>query len=497
VTYRKAPVHILTDLAEEDFRLDTIPHVGSGDRDAIFARRLAQIYRSSSFRYARLQGREPDGRRDDRVLYSAITNPDVLRPWLDAIERLSIPLAGIHSSAIFSGAALEELDLAFENTLLVTLTPGQALRQTYFRGREFRFSRLTPIDLEEGQSMGAMIAEETTRTWQYLDSLRNFVAEDRLEVCLLLHPRDRAAIEPLLRGFDQIQYRVLETDQVAAKLGLQPAPLDSTAEEILVHLFLLSPGQNHYALPELRRHATLRNARFALNGAAALVLLAGLGWGGYNLWRVIQGNTVDDRVGAELLAHNREYDEITRGLPSLGVGGSAMRDAVMFYNASIKSFPALKDFVGPLSTVLQGHPQVRLSQLGWYATDDPKASPNLVIAQPRNQPPVRAIGKSTEPAAGTPLDEGPNPPFTTGRYEVAMLEGTVLADANDFRGAVERVEGLANEISKLKGYKAQVLESPLDLRPALALQGRLGGEREPGTMELRFLLRIVRERNAP
>src|SRR5688572_23559826 len=257
-TVKRVPTHILTDLAEEDFRLDTVPHVGAGDRDAIFNRRLTQIYRNTPFRHAALQGREADGRRDDRVLYTAVTNPEVLRPWLDVIERLHVPLAGIHSVALLSGALLEELDLESPHTLLVTFSPGEALRQTYFRGTEFKFSRLTPVDLEEGQTLGAMVAEETTRTWQYLDSLRHFAADDQLQVCVLMHSRDRAAIEPQLRGFAQIQYRVLDMDQVSAKLGLKPAPLSSSAEEVMVHLFLMSPTENHFASSELRRHATQR-----------------------------------------------------------------------------------------------------------------------------------------------------------------------------------------------------------------------------------------------
>src|SRR5512135_1661861 len=107
------PVHLFTDLAEEDFRLDTIPHVGPRDRDAILARKLAQMFRNTPYRHAVVQGREPDGRRDDRVLYTAITNPEVLRPWLEAIERLQAPLGGIYSAAVFSSAMLEALDLLF------------------------------------------------------------------------------------------------------------------------------------------------------------------------------------------------------------------------------------------------------------------------------------------------------------------------------------------------------------------------------------------------
>ena len=60
------PTHLFTDLSEEDFRLDTIPHVGASDRDALLARKLTQIFRNTPYRHALLQGREADGRRDDR-----------------------------------------------------------------------------------------------------------------------------------------------------------------------------------------------------------------------------------------------------------------------------------------------------------------------------------------------------------------------------------------------------------------------------------------------
>ena len=81
------PTYLITDLTEEDFRLDTIPHVGTRDREAMVARKLTQIFRNTPYRYAAMQGRESEGRRDDRVIYTAITNAEVLRPWVEAIER--------------------------------------------------------------------------------------------------------------------------------------------------------------------------------------------------------------------------------------------------------------------------------------------------------------------------------------------------------------------------------------------------------------------------
>jgi hypothetical protein len=485
------PVHIFTDLAEEDFRLDTIPHVGKGDRDAILNRKLTQIFRNTPFRYALVQGRETEGRRDDRVMYTAITNPEVLRPWTEVFERLKVPLAGIHSAAVFSGMLLEELDLTFPHTLLVTLSPGGAMRQTYFRDLEIKFSRLTPVDLEEGQTLGSMIAEETTRTWQYLDSLRHFSEDDRLEVCVLVHRNDRDAVQPALRDFAQIQYRILDIEQVSAKLGLKHPPLGSTAEEVFIHLFLLRRIENHFASSEMRRHATLRNTRILLNRLSIGALAASLAWGGWNLTRVFDTNDGDLLLAQQLAGVNREFEEITRSLPSFGVGGSTMRDAVSFYNTSIRGFPAITDFAVALSRVLLEHPGVRLTQLSWQATDDPKAAPVMTPMPSRASPPVRALQKAPEAAAR--VDGTANAPFSTGKYEIAHVEATVRVPSNDFRGALEQVERLAADISRLPGFRAEVIESPLDVSSAHELQGRLG-ERDGGQMETRFVLRIVRER---
>jgi hypothetical protein len=489
------PTYLFTDLTEEDFRLDTIPHVSVRDREAIVGRKLAQIFRSTPFRHAAMQGREPEGRRDDRVIYTAITNPEVLRPWVEAMERNRVPLEGIYSAAVFSSMLLEELDLVFPHALLVTFTPGNAMRQTYFRDNEIKFSRLTPVDLAEGQTLGTMIAEETTRTWQYLDSLRNFGTEDRLEVCVVVHASDRPAVQPDLRDFAQIQYRVIDIEQASMKLGLKPAPLDSTAEELMIHLFLLRPAANHFASPEQRRHASLRRARILLNQLAALAVLSGIAWGGYNLSSAFQVSQVDEQLSRQISDLNRARDEITRSMPSFGVGGSTMRDAVAFYNGQIKNFPSLPAFLAPLSKVLAAQPDVRLTQVSWQATDDAKALPPLIPWAARGTIPVTAVKAAGERAASQSAESQTNPPFAGGKYDVALLEATVRVGANDYRGALERAQALAEAMSRVPGYQADVIESPIDTRSSLSIVGR-HAEHEAATMEPRFVLRVLRERGA-
>jgi len=337
-----------------------------------------------------------------------------------------------------------------------------------------------------------MIAEETTRTWQYLDSLRHFGPEDRLEVCVLLHPNDRTGVQAALRDFAQIQYRILDIEQVAARLGLKNPPLGSTAEEIFVHLYLIRRAPNHFATEEQRRHDTVRRARGAINLAAGAVVALGVAWGGWNVARVMLSGEADQRLTQQLAGLSREYDEITRSMPSFGVGGATMRDAVRFYDGNIRRFPSINAFAIALSQVLAQHPEVHLLQVAWMAADDPKAQPLL-----KKSTTVTLPVQATDIASANATPVAPtlaNPPFASGRYEVALVEATVRVPNNDFRGALDDVQRLVQDLSRVDGVSAaEVVEAPLDVRPSLELHGRHAGG-EPASMEPRFVVRVVRMR---
>jgi hypothetical protein len=492
--HRALPAHVITDLAEEDFRLDTIPHLGGRDREAVLARKLSQLFRNTPYRHAIVQGREPEGRRDDRVVYTAITNPEVLRPWVEALERHSVPLEGIHSSAVFSGRLLAELGLALPHTLLVTITPGGAVRQTYFLGGEIRFSRLTPIDLEPGGTLGGLLAGETARTWQYLDSLRYFTPADRLEVCVVAHAGDQPSIAPELRDYERIRYRMLDIGQVAARLGMKPAPASSSAEEILACLFARRGMENHFAPPEVRRFATLRRARNAILAGAGAALAAGAAFGGWNLALALEAREREQQTLERVAVFQRQSDEIMRAMPLQDVGGETMRDTVTFYARSLRAYPTISGFLQPVSEVLARYPEIRLTQVAWQAADDDKAQPAFAPTVPRESPPVRAVARApTQVPAGaaTPLAEGGDGGFPAGRHAVAVLEGMVTVSGLGFRDALARIDGLVADIGRISGYRAAIVDSPLDVTTRAAIQGRFG-DREPAPSQARFSIRVSR-----
>jgi len=112
------PTYLLVDIIEEDFHLETIPHLIGPSRTALIDRKYEQYYRSTPFRQATLLKRQSEGRRDDEYLFSALTNPQRITPWLEALLEHHVPLAGIYSIPNISAPLLK--DIKSEHILLLT-----------------------------------------------------------------------------------------------------------------------------------------------------------------------------------------------------------------------------------------------------------------------------------------------------------------------------------------------------------------------------------------
>ena len=81
------PCYMLVDVVEEEFRHDTVPHVTGSDRRNLIERKLSRHYRSTPYVYHQLIGREKEGRRDDKLLLTALTNQDAITPWVKLLDQ--------------------------------------------------------------------------------------------------------------------------------------------------------------------------------------------------------------------------------------------------------------------------------------------------------------------------------------------------------------------------------------------------------------------------
>ena len=496
--HRKVPTYFVVDLIEEDFRLDTVPHLRGSDADAVKTRKLAQLYRATTFRHAIVQGREEEGRRDDRVLYHAITNADLLTPWLAVLERAQVPLEGIYSSPVLSALLANELDVATPHMLLVMIVPDFGLRQTYFQNKQIKFSRLTQILYDENKSVGALIAAEISRTWQYLDSLRFFTGSDNLEVCMLVHERDRAMITEATRSFPLLKFRFLDIGEFAAKIKLKPVPTSSHAEELLAHVFAQGNLENHFAESPSTRFATFRRTRMGLFAFTAAALTAGAVGAGFNLYQAAQ---VSDEVAqrARIASGVRaEYQAISTEMRNETAASDTVRDASIFYGNQIRPQPATPvGFLRELGEVLAAFPDVQLVQVVWSTSHDTAKTPIFTpTAQAgalavRSKTAINPANAAAVQAAGAQPQADLNPPLPGNKFQVGIVEAAITPFSGDFRKANAEINRLVEAVNKTSSLKATVISLPLDTQINAAIQGGINDLKITGN-EARFAIRVAR-----
>ena len=106
---------------------------------------------------------------------------------------------------------------------------------------------------------------------------------------------------------------------------------------------------------------------------------------------------------------------------------------------------------------------------------------------------TRADAPSPPAAKGT--GDAADSPFVPGRVTVALFEATVRVDGSGFRAALAEVEGLMKAINGLKGYRASIVDSPLDITPKVAILGRFA-DTPTSPSEARFTFKVTRTSEA-
>ena len=508
--HRDISTYVVTDLIEEDFRLDTVPHLRGNDLDAVMGRKLAQLYRASPFRHGIIQGRESEGRRDDKVLYHAVTNPELLKPLLACLESANVPLEGIYSSAVLSGRLLQALNAFFKHTLLVTIVPDFGLRQTYFQNKLIKFSRLTPIIFDDGQPVGQLIAAETSRTWQYLDSLRFFASGETLEVSILVHARDRQMVTDAIRTYPLIQYRFLDIDEVAAKLKLKPAPVSSHAEELLVHLYAQGRVENHFATPEQRRFGMFKRARFGLFALTAGILLAGSVGAGFNLYHASKISNEIDRRTEMTKPLQAEYRTVVSEISKQTAASETVRDASGFFNQYMRPAAAAPgDFVREFSQVFAEFPNIQLLQLVWVPVTDASVTPTFTASASVGASALLSTSKAGNATAGGAVPNVPapppqaaqpvnelDPPLSDGKFQALIVEAAVSPFDGDYRKATNDINLFVARINQLPGVAASIITEPLDVGTRAAITA-IDNAQPVIRADARFVLKLVRTMKAP
>jgi hypothetical protein len=440
------PAYLLVDVIEEDFRLETVPHLIGPARKALLARKFEQFYRGTPFHEATLLQRQKEGRRDDEMLFSALTNPARILPWLDTLLANRTPLVGIYSLPNITTPLIR--DIASDHVLLLSWEKDAGLRQTYFKNKRLNFSRLIPVTGDNAFSES--VATETPRTQQYLKSLSLPPPGEVLDVYIICHANDRIALQTHLEGSSELHYTYLDIQELGKRFKDRETYTDSDATPLFLHLLAADPPATHYANSGHTHFYMLCQLRNVLYGLAAAITAASALWSAFTFWqgRDYVADTEPLQVQTEHIL--QQVQQIQRGFSNTTVPATDMKTAVLLTRKLDAYSPPPEHILRELTLVLNKFTQMKVNKLAWQA--------------------------SASDAAPSPYPA-----------QLITLDGELLKFGSDYRKAFNYLERFQQALVQ-QGYTASTLTLPLDV----SSKGSISGDaQKDDSKPAQFTLKII------
>ncbi|MEI7842900.1 MAG: hypothetical protein WCI39_07695 [Gallionellaceae bacterium] len=423
------PALLLVDVIEEDFRHDSVPHLIGSNKRALIERKFEQYYRNTLFRQAKLLHRQEDGRRDDDMLFSALTNPQRISPWLDTLLINGTPLIGIYSLPNISTPLLKNIES--DHVLLLTWEEHAGLRQTYFNNKRLHFSRLTPVN--ENSTFSDVVAKETPRTQQYLKSLSLPPPGEMLDAYIICHPEDRATLEAKLENTSELNYNYLDIQAVGDRLKSKNTYTDSNSTSLFLHLLASKPPVSHYATSEHTRYYILWQLRWILLGLAVVIALVGALWSGISFWQSRDYVTETEPLLTQAAQLNQQTEALKRQFPITTVPAADMKSAVTAMRKFDNYYPMPEEVLLNLAGVLSQYTKVSPNKIEWK-TSTVDAAPSVYPAQ------------------------------------IISFDAELLGFGNDYRSALDYLDRFQKTLAK-NGYVVTAEKTPLDISPKGSING--------------------------
>ena len=459
------PSFMLVDVIEEEFFVDTIPRLGLRDRRALLRRRIERKYPRSRYRLPIYQAHGRRKRDKARVTFCAITNHELVDPWLRVVLRHRTPLTGLHSVPLMAGALLQQLRNAKRPTLFVTQHQYTKLRQVFVQDGYTASARLSESPPGSDPAYPQFVVTETARSRRYLERTRLIAHMQQLDVCVIADAATAAAIAALVDEESATRFHFVDPARAARRVGIATALQSDCQEDLYVAAARRKRPQFDYAVSGERRYWIMRRLRHTISAAllataAAASIVAGI-YASDALLLKHRIHTIESQVAQLSETFRRENENFDYRADSY-----EMKFAVDTGNFLLRNRLPAPWVMQQLGLVMGAHPEVRIKKLSWQGTA--AADPNAL--------PVRRD-------ANTPM------PIPEIREVQADIEAELLNFEGDMRQAFTDIDALVADLKSRTAFRSVVaVEYPLDIRPDAAISQEIVARRDPNSLQFRLRL---------
>lgn len=364
-------ISLVVDSPAEDFIVEKVVHVSPYDRKSFLNRKLDQHFRNVEFRSAKVLGREKSGRRDDRILFSAITQSRNIDNWIRVMLQEQVSIKSITSPAFAICKVARELGLETSKEIFLVNWQRNGIRQSLISNNKLMFSRLTPLPIDPEADLVKAILDATLQSLEYLEriGLLQSGAIPDLHVVSPLLEEDAFAGHPDSEDFGAIYHH--------NSIDLMPInKYGGPQNEITAIMLCLDWGVrngdfgNIYASQSAMRFTKLRMQRNFIAVGCLLILFLGALASAPVLTDTLQSQSSFRAVTADMQPIQAQYDELTAQFPATPIPSEAMELVVNNYDLIDNQNHYPIELLSEISQVVGRHPTINISSIVWKLIAD-------------------------------------------------------------------------------------------------------------------------------
>jgi hypothetical protein len=430
----KTPTKVVIDIIEEDFRRESIRNMGPADRKFVTTRYLERHFRDSGrYTVATHQGKNPEEKHHDLVLYSGITNTEQLDQWLSPFIENDIPISGIWSVPLMV-SQLKKTIMSPSTSVLVFQQDDQTLRQVLLVDGLVVTSRLTRIQHHD-TSLEDFFLDETERMLHFYRRKRFIPYNQKIDV-IYYHG---SAVETTRLEATNDTYVITHkplSDFLKCKYDTDIGGIALFAEKAAQ----LAPNTSHYQPPHILKPYRVFQA---------------------NQWfiRIGVGCFTVSLLGSQLLLSQAYYHQTE--------AEQAVKETRKTKTAYNKRFSPIEGIIENSNEIMASVELAdKLRQLTISSPLDDFQTLSMVFQQPKfsdfNLATLTWSQELTFDKKRLVVEELPPPQLS--------IVGQLPIDRRNTREAVNRVNDFAAAIEQSPFHSTRIVKPPLNYRPEHALQ---------------------------
>lgn len=466
---------LLLDFIEEEFRVERVPRLRGADRRNLLDRKLNQYFRSAKLKLANNLEYISGKRQEERILLAAITNEELLVPWLQVLQQQRTPVMGLYSVAFLLAEFISKIRTSGGNQVVVSYQEGVGLRQSLLVDGKLLISRLAPAIISDGAAYRDALYRELDRTEKYINKLHLMEADVGLDVVALVPDGfSLPAEETGASSSMQTRVEFIPVSAALACLHSNKPRVTSQGNAWICDLLNKYTALPNYANADqlyYRRQVDLRNGLYAGIVLVALMCVGFLLKGGVDILVSTRAiNAMNERIsGLEA-----EYRRILSMTPHTDVPADLIRDSVLRVESLINSRISPTQLLRGISAEVRRYGSIEVEHIAWID------APALLDKQ----------------TAGTNLQEffvDAYPMLDVGANDkVIILRGRVTTLSKGYKDIFAMLSALSENIGKVESIKdVRVVQLPIDRESSGQVQGQyLATDRN---LNADFVLRAVYE----